>query len=330
MDMINSDDPEKNQRATIRIGLLLTDGFAMMSYAALIEPFRAANALSRQAIYDWTHLSRDGQAVTASNGARVMVDAGAETGLGDRIDCDMVFVFAGGDLLRHRDHALSGWLRMQARRGVTIGGISAGPFLLARAGLLAGRRATIHWEHAAAMREECPDVALESGLFVIDGNIITCAGGTAGLDLALALIARDRGADLAARVGEWFIRTDMRDAAGPQRPGPAERHRTTNRAVLAALAVIEARLDQSLDRADLARGVGLSLRQLERLFVAHRGQGIAATIWAIRLDAAAHLLRSTDRSVTEIAFECGFASAAHFSRRFRARLGMAPSQMRGG
>ena len=199
---------------------------------------------------------------------------------------------------------------------------------MARAGLLTGRRATIHWEHRDLLAEDYPDIALDRGLYVIDGPFITCAGGTAGLDLALALIALDYGEDLAGRVGEWFIRTAPRDAAGPQRPSPAERHGTTNRLVLTALAMIEASLDRPPERATIAAACGRSIRQIERLFREHLGKTMAQTMLAIRLDSAAQRLRTTDASVTQVALDCGFVSAAHFSRLMRQRFGMAPSAMR--
>jgi transcriptional regulator GlxA family with amidase domain len=199
---------------------------------------------------------------------------------------------------------------------------------MARAGLLTGRRATIHWEHRALFAQEFPDVALESGLYVIDGPVITCAGGTAGLDLALALIARDHGDDLARRVGEWFIRTAPRDAGGPQRLSPAERHGTTNHIVLQALGIIEKSLDRPVPRAAIAAACGRSLRQIERLFQDHLGHSMTEAGLGIRLDSAAHRLRTTDAGITAIALDCGFVSAAHFSRRFRQRFGQPPSGLR--
>ncbi|WP_353230923.1 GlxA family transcriptional regulator [Novosphingobium sp.] len=308
----------------IRLGLLLIPGFALMGYATLVEAFRAANTLSGRTLYTWSHVSAQGAAVEASCGARILADAQ----VGARIDCATLFVFAGGDPRNFHDPATYGWLRALARGGCAIAGISGGPYVMARAGLLAGRRATIHWEHRPLLAEHFPDVAIESGLYVIDGAVITCAGGTAGLDLALALIARDHGHALAARVGEWFIRTTPRDAAGPQRQSPAERHGTTNRVVLQALATIEAGLDRPLPRTQIAAACGRSLRQIERLFQAELGQSLAQTMLTLRLDSAAHRLRTTDASVTQIALDCGFASAAHFSRRVRQRFGVPPSGLR--
>jgi transcriptional regulator GlxA family with amidase domain len=310
----------------IQLGLLLVPGFALMGYATLVEAFRAANTLSGRDLYAWLHVSPDGAAVEASSGARIMADAP----VGQRLDCSRLFVFAGGDPRRFNDAPTFGWLRQLARGGCAIAGISGGPYVMARAGLLAGRRATIHWDHRALLAEEFPEIAIESGLFVIDGRIITCAGGTAGLDLALALIALDHGADLASRVGEWFIRTTPRDGDGPQRASPDARHGTTNRIVLQALAMIEANIDRPLSRAAIARSCGRSLRQIERLFQLHLGQTMTTAMLAIRLDSAAHRLRTTDVPVTQIALDCGFVSAAHFSRRFRQRFGMPPSALRKG
>lgn len=308
----------------MRIGLLLIPGFPLMAYASLVEAFRAANALSGRTLYEWQHIAAGGEIAQASNGARILADRGT----GGALDARRLFVIAGGNPRAFDDRPLFAWLRLLARQGMTLGGISGGPYLLARAGLLAGRRATIHWEHLPALAADFPEVRLESRLSVIDGPIITCAGGTAGLDLALELIAQDWGAALAEKVGEWFIRTTARDAAAPQRQSAAERHGTTNPAVLRALALIEQHLDQPPERSELARVAGVSLRHLERLFMRHLNCSLSDAAMAIRLDQAAHLLRSTDEAVTAIALECGFTSAAHFSRRFSARFGHPPSAFR--
>ena len=321
--MPHSDTPAPAMPAQ-PIGLLLIPGFALMGYATLLEAFRAANTLSGRQLYAWHHVSPDGAAVEASSGTRIIADAR----VGARLTLRRLFVFAGGDPRRFADAATYGWLRQMARSGCVIAGISAGPHVLARAGLLSGRRATIHWEHHALLAQDYPDVVIEPGLYVIDGPIITCAGGTAGLDLALALIEQDHGAALADKVGEWFIRTTPRDAQRPQLADAAQRHGTSNPIVLQALAMIEAAIDQPPAREALALACGRSVRQIERLFRVHLGQSIAQTALAIRLDHAAYRLRTTDAGVTRTALDCGFASVAHFSRVFRQRFGMPPSALR--
>lgn len=305
----------------IRIGLLLVDGFALMSYASFIEPFRAANALAGRTIYEWTHISLHGAKVAASNGAELL--AGGR--VGDALELDRLFVFAAGDPAAFRDEACFAWLRLLARRGIPIGGLSGGPYLLARAGLLEGHRATIHWDHAAAFQDAFPEIALETGLYAIDGDRMTCAGGAAGLDLAVSLIERDHGDALARRVGEWFIQPESREAHISQRARLADRYGTSNARLLPMLAAMEDAVEEPLARDILAVRAGISLRQLERLCLAHLGSSIAETYLAIRLDRAAELLRSTGLNVTEVAMACGFRSAAHFSRRFRRRFGKPPS-----
>lgn len=321
--MAMSDEDIANGNAS-RIGLLLVDGFALLSYASFVEPFRAANSLSGRALYDWVHVSPAGREACASNGARLVADSR----VGDAIDCDMLFVFAAGDPAAFRDEACFAWLRAQARRGIRIGGVSGGPYLLARAGLLARRRATIHWEHAVALQAEFPDLMLEQGLYVIDRDRMTCAGGMAGLDLALALIERAHGGALARRVGEWFIRAEPRGPDDAQRAALGVRHGTTNRRLLPMLAAMDAAIEDPLSRERLATRAGVSLRQLERLCRAELGASVAEIYAGLRLDRALELLRSTGLPVTEVAMACGFRSAAHFSRRFKQRHGRTPVSIR--
>lgn len=302
------------------LGLLLVDGFALLSYAAVVEPFRAANSLAGAELYRWTHVAVGGEAARASNGAAIL--AGAR--VGEALDCDLLIVFAGGDPTRFDDAATFAWLRQLAARGVGLAGVSGGPYLLARAGLLDGRRATVHWEHAAAFREDFPGVALEDGLYVIDGRRMTCAGGTAGLDLAVELIERDQGRVLADRVGEWFIRTESRRAGRSQRLSLRDRYGVRHDGTLRALAAMEGAVEEPLGRDALAARAGVSVRQLERLFRTHLKGTVAATYLRIRLEQASQLLRTTSLSVTDVAVACGFASGSHFARVFRRAFGHAP------
>ncbi len=316
--------PASDAQSEIHLGLLLIDDFALLSYASLIEPFRAANALGGRARYRWTHFSVDGGPVAASNGAMVLADRR----VGEEAPCDLLFVVAGGDPRRFADAATFAWLRRLASRGAAIGGVSGGPYLLARAGLLDGHRATVHWEHADLLRDAFPRVALEGGLYVIDRQRMTCAGGTAGLDLAIALIGRDHGPGLALQVGEWFIRTDARGPERPQRADLADRFGVRDARLLRALAAMEGALEEPLDGDALAMVAGLSRRQLERLFQRLLGTSIGEVYQRIRLDHARHLLRATGLSVTDVAVASGFASASHFSRAFKARFGLAPRDAR--
>ena len=322
--MLSTSDIEDWDGRTRVLGLLLIDGFALLSYAAFVEPFRAANILAERPLYSWVHISDEGPAAMASNGAEIGV---GETVV-ERPDCDAIFVFAGGDPAGYRHEATLAWLRRAASRGVIVGGVSGGPFILARAGLLEGCRVTVHWEHRAALQERFPDLDVVSDLYVIERRRVTCAGGTAGLDLAVHLIASDHGPALARRVAEWFIEPDPRQARYPQRVGLQERYGVRNARVLKVLEIIEKTIEDPPLRAELAAAAGVSIRQIERLFKAHLGATLGQAMLSARLDHADYLLQTSPQSVIAVALACGFKSGSHFSRMFRRRFGRPPGRFR--
>jgi transcriptional regulator GlxA family with amidase domain len=319
--------PERHapQKSQIRsVALLLIDDFALMSYASIVEPFRAANTLAGIPLYRWRHLSVDGAPVRASNGASIMADER----VGERLDYDLLVVVAGGDPASFENPATFAWLRRLAVKGVHIAGVSGGPFILAKAGLLDGHAATIHWDHQIAFRDRFPHLLLEPGLYVIDRRRITCAGGTAGLDLAIELIERDHGHALAAKVSEWFIRTELREGGRSQRLGLRERRGVKDDRVLKVLARMEASVEEPISREVLAQLVGLSIRQIERLFRWQLGQGMNEAYRDIRLDQARALLRKTGMPAIEAMIACGFKSSSHFSSAYKRKFGKPPSMDR--
>ena len=153
---------------------------------------------------------------------------------------------AGGNPAVFNDEATFSWLRMLARRGVQIGAVSGGPYILARAGLLDGYRCTIHWEHLPGFLEEFPRLAPSRVLYEIDRERMTCAGGIAALDMMRALITRDLGPAAAAAVSEWFLQTQLRSGGGPQRLTLRERYGTGSPRLLAVLKFMESRLGPAL------------------------------------------------------------------------------------
>jgi transcriptional regulator GlxA family with amidase domain len=306
------------------VGFLLVPGFALMSYAAAIEPLRAANLLSGRELYRWWHAAPGGKPVIASNGVAIIPDCGTST---ERA-ADMVFVCAGGNPALFEDKSAFAWLRRLARKGVAIGGISGGPYILAKAGLLDGARATLHWEHLPAFREAFPDVEVVPSLFEIDGNRITCSGGISALDMMVALIERDHGRQLAASVGDWFLHTHIREGFGPQRMDLRYRLGVADEKLVAALRAMETNLETPLPREALARGAGVSLRQLERLFRHHVGHGIHTHYRMLRLNRARQLLRETTLPVLDVALATGFASPSQFARAYAQAFNEPPSRTR--
>ena len=313
--------------ANRRIAFVLVEGFALMSFAAVTEPLRAANLLVGRRLYEVFHFAAAAETpgmLGSSSAASVAV-----AGLGEAAGAyDLAFVVAGGDPVGFRDGRVFQWLRRQARHGCILGGVSGGPAVLANAGVMENRRMTLHWEHAAALAERHPGLLLERTLYVADRDRITCAGGTAPLDMMHALIAEHHGARFARKVSDWFMHTDIRPAGGPQRAGLAERYGTNRRAVLAAIEAMENHIADPLPLAGLGRIAGVSARHLNRQFGAGLGRSAAAFYRDLRLDKAREFLRQTDLPVLEIAIATGFSGAAHFATAYRKRFGEAPSRHR--
>lgn len=321
-----SSEREAVPRPIQSVGFLLVPGFALMTYASAIEPLRAANHLSGKTLYRWWNAAPGDKPVIASNGAAVLPSFkyGSLEG-----DLDLMIVVAGGNPATFKDRRTLAWLRKLAGRGVTIGGISGGPVILAKAGLLDKRRCTVHWEHAEAMQEAFPSIKLTRSLYEFDGDRLTCSGGVAGLDMMAALIARDHGYALAAAVSDWFLHTHVREGEAPQRMDVRARLGVKSEALLQALKAMEAHIESPLGRVRLAKLSGVSLRQLERLFERDLGHGLHAHYLGLRLAHARQLLRETTRPILEIAMATGFGSASQFARAFRREFGVAPREVRG-
>jgi len=317
MDML------ENRTAPFKIGFLMIDGFALMSYSSAEEPLRAANLLNSNA-YQIIHLCLEKGGALSSSGATVPAIPITDV----RESFDMILVVAGGDPFKIKSAALFKWLRWQAGHGVLVGGVSGGPVVLSLAGLMNGYRMTLHWEHAQALSEMSPQMLIERSLYVIDRNRLTCAGGTAALDMMHALITAHHGADFARQVSDWFSHTNIRLSSEPQRAGLAERYRTHNQSILAVIETMENHIADPLELKQLAAVVDLGVRQLNRLFEQKMGTSTIAFYRKLRLSIAEKLLLQSQLSVTEIAMASGFVSAAHFSYSFKSRYGIAPSVLR--
>jgi transcriptional regulator GlxA family with amidase domain len=308
-----------------RLGIVPINGFALMSYAAIVEPLRAANTLSGQTLYDVQSVEVDGQASQSSGGDLLP----RQIPLAQTPAFDLVLLAAAGNALDYKNQRLAQWLRRISRTGTQIGGVSAAPLFLARNGLLDGRRMTIHWEHAEYLQEVSPDALFEPSLYVIDRDRLTCGGGTAPIDLMLALISNHHGQKLAQLVGDWFLHASIRPSAGPQRASLAERYGTVNSHVLSAIEAMETHVANPLELKALAKISGTSPRQLTRLFLANVGATPIAFGRTIRLEKARNLLQTAALSISDIALMTGFSSSAHFSSSYSTKYGIAPSKARG-
>lgn len=307
------------------MGFLLLSGFALFSYAATVEPLRAANLLAGKTLYRWWHATPDNKPAIASNGAAVVPDLRMG---GDIKSLDAMLVCAGGNPAAYSDRRTFAWLRKLANHGVILGGVSGGPVILAKAGLLKDRRCTVHWEHLPALQEAYPELKFTRALFELDRDRITCSGGVAGLDMMVALIARDHGYELGAAVSDWLLHTQVREGAHLQRMDLRFRLGVTDEKLLRALRLMEAHLESPIDRSRLAKAGGLSLRQLERAFRHHLGRGVHEHYLMLRLNRSRQLLRETTLTILEVALATGFSSGSQFSRAFKRELGFPPSRTR--
>ena len=305
-----------------RIGLLLTEGFALMSYASLIEPLRAANLLAGRELYKITDIAVQSSRVRSSSGAIIPTnDATSDT-------FDLVLIITGGDPQKLENSTLLDTLRRLSRSKTIVGGVSGGPYILAAAGLMHGYRMTVHWEHAPSMQERWPELLLERSLYILDRKRITCAGGTAPMDLMHYLISEPHGHDFARTVSDWFMHTDFRPAAGPQRAGLVERIGVTDRVILDTIEAMENHISDPLDLLELSRIAGVSSRQLNRLYQLKLNITTMGYYRNIRLEMAQNLLRNSSLSVTEISLATGFSGSAHFSSCYSQKYGASPSSHR--
>ncbi|WP_456635336.1 GlxA family transcriptional regulator [Bradyrhizobium sp. USDA 10063] len=316
--------PVRDSARSTRVGFLLIPGFALMSYASAIEPLRAANVLTGRNLYRWRHIAIQGTEITASNGVRIEADAS----IADAGRLDTIVVCAGGNPQTFNHPPTFAFLRKVARHGVRLGGVSAGPYLLAKAGLLDGYRCTVHWEHIPAFTETFPFLHLSHSLFEIDRDRFTCAGGIAALDMMHALIRMDHGPSVAAAVSDWFLQTEIRRGEVAQRLSPTERFGVHHPKLIATLSRMEQNIDAPLTPDRLAGLADISVRQLERLFAQHLRTTIKKRYLQIRIERARLLLRQTTMPVGEIALATGFSTPMHFSRIYRQQFGLTPRQER--
>lgn len=315
-----------NAAATRRVGIVLVPDFALASFSMVIEPLRIANRLAGNALYEWSLLSADGLAVTSSAGIELATTPIGET---RETEFDLALICAGFHPERFRAATVLNWLRRHKRQGHMVGAVSTGTFVLARAGLLEGRRCTVHWDYRGAFGELYPDLKISDDLYVIDNDVVTSGGSIAALDLMLRLIADHHSLAFSKTVSEQFVHGGARNAAEHQRGDLIHRLGTARPQLIAAVKRMEETLDRPLSPSELALDLGISQRQLERQFRHHLNRTPIAYHRDLRLDQARRLLSQTGLPVTEIAFSCGFSSASHFARLYRDRFGRLPNADRG-
>ncbi len=308
-----------------RFVFLLLDHFTMINFAGAIEPLRLANHIAGHQVYTWALAGEGGIEKACSNGATFRLDMGL-----DEVEReDTILVCGGIDIQKTTTRSVIGWLRREARRGVVIGGLCTGSYALAKAGLLDGKKATIHWENQDGFLEEFEQVKLTKSVFVMDGNRWSTAGGISSIDLMLKIIAADHGEDMANNVADMMIYSTIRTDQDTQRLSIPTRIGVRHPKLSQVIQMMEGNIEDPMSPADLAEEVGMSTRQLERLFRRYLNRSPKRYYMELRLQKARNLLMQTDMSVINVALACGFASPSHFSKCYRSHYNTTPYRERG-
>mgnify|MGYP000064009497 FL=1 len=241
-----------------RFVFVLMDQFTMLCFASAIESLRIANRTAGKKLYSWSIIGEGGENATCSNGCTFHLDS-------DFVELerdDTIMLCGGIGIQQATTKKVLNWTRREARRGVIIGGLCTAGYTMAKAGLLDGRKATIHWENQDSFTEEFEEVTLTKSVFVVDGNRITTAGGTASIDLMLKLIADDHGEELASAVADILIYSSIRTDQDTQRLSIPTRIGVRHPKLSRVIQIMETSIEEPISPATLAKDVGMSTRQL--------------------------------------------------------------------
>jgi len=300
----------------------LLPNLTMLAFGSAIEPLRIANQITGKRLYNWVALAEEDKPVLCSNGVPITPNFG-------RVDAapgSQVFICSGNEPQNNISKDVIAWISRQVTRGCKIGGICTGAFALASAGLLDGKRFTLHWEYQGVFRELFHDLDPTSNLYEIDGNLMTCSGGVAATDMILNMIERDHGTRLASIVADMCLHLRVNSDHAPQRTVFSSVSESRNTYISKAVGIMEAEVESPLSTKVIAERVGVSIRQLERLFVRYAGKPPGKVYNDIRLARASELLSVSNLRLIDIAAATGFGNVTSFSSQFKKKYGISPSK----
>ena len=318
-NFISSDHSEHRH-----FGFLLMQNFSLIAYASAIETLRLANHIKGEDIYTWDTITPNDNVVQASNG----LEFKNYTNLKEVEVYETLFVCGGNNIRHYWTNAIGEWLHQQRKKGTALGSLCTGAYILGRAGLLDGYRCTMHWDHIAATREEFPHLKLSNDIYELDRDRYTCAGGTACIDMMHHLLTQHHGRQLASAVSEKLMVDHIRGIGDPQRIPLRLQIGTGQPKLIEAVRLMEANLEECLSSNELAHYIGLSKRQLERLFRVNLESTPMQYYLRLRLSNARRLLIQSELSIYDVSISCGFKTAAHFSKSYKDRFDISPSDER--
>ncbi|MBT3798168.1 MAG: GlxA family transcriptional regulator [Porticoccaceae bacterium] len=312
------------EAVTLHIGFVMLPEYTLSTFSNAVGILRMANRLSGKELYHWSLHSVGGQSVVSSAGLELALDGGLDAAS----EADIMLVCGGYSVKSHCDKPLLDGLRKMAKRKIPMGGICTGSYALAAAGLLDGYRCTIHWENLASLREEFPKLEISSSLFVIDRDRYTCSGGISSIDLMLNLVASIHGHQLVQQISEQFTCDRVRTEKDAQRAPLKYLIGASQPRLVEAVTLMENNIEEPLTLDEISNFVGISRRQLERLFNRYLHCAPSRYYLELRLYRARLLLLQTSIPVIDVAISCGFSTAPHFSKCYSDLYSKPPSSER--
>lgn len=313
-----------NTTSPMHFSFLMMPEYTLSAFSNAIGILRMANRLSMRKLYSWSIHSLDGNPVTSSAGLKLAIDGS----LDDAKFTNILMICGGYSIKKYCTKELVEGLRRISKRKIPLGGICTGTYALASAGLMDGYRCTIHWENIASFREEYPGLDISSGLFVIDRDRYTCSGGISSIDLFLHLVATIHGHQLVQQISEQFTCDRVRTENDTQRAPLKYLIGSSKPKLVDAVTLMESNLEEPLTLNEVSDYVGVSRRQLERLFKNNLNITPSRYYLELRLSRARLLLIQTSVPVIDVAISCGFSSAPHFSKCYSDLFGRSPSSER--
>jgi len=327
-----------------KYGFLLLPQYSMLAFSSAIDTLHMANWVSDKELYQFCTISTDQRKmphfsanynaedinavqkkVVSSAGTIIMTDYSLSDAPSD---LDALFICGASPAMPDENPILDSWLQRLAKKKLSLGGICTGSYLLARAGLLDGYRATIHWWNISNLRDAFPNTFVSNYLFEVDRDRFTCSGGTAAMDMMLFIIGKEHGVELAGNISEQFVCERIRTNEDAQRIPLKVRLGINQPKLVDAVQLMEANLQEPLSPDDIAYHVGISRRHLERLFKSHLNNVPSRYYLELRLNYAKKLLIQTDKPIVEVGSESGFLSAPHFSTTYKNFFHLTPREQR--
>lgn len=311
-------------RAQTHMVFIVVPRFNITTLITMIETIRIANYLTPAPMFSWEIASFDGAKVAASNGMTTTVEVASD----NLRPAEFVFVLGSWGTESYTNRQLTAWLRKRARAGERVCGVELGSYIVARAGLLDDKPATMHWSWLNGFKESFDRIAVQECLFTLDSKVMTCSGGLAGVDLMLRLIEEISGSSISGGIADQMLHHPIRSAGAPQRSTMGRSTETMLPLVREAMTLIEDNIEEPLTVPEIANLLDVSQRQLERQFKKHVGCTVVQFGLLRRLQNARLLLISTELSIRQIATASGFNTLSHFAYSFGKFFGRRPSDYR--